>query len=195
MCVFLGGHFVTPGCFFFHWHRFSPLHVWIGQEFVRLIALIIPVKFLIIMIHAKSLKNFLGRLFDQLSWKNIHFWYVQGLYMQNCLYKPCNYQKLTFFHDNWSKSRRKNFSGTSHVSYWSKNWRGWSGISIAPTLDRFRRVEATNKTNDERSNPVSRSVPLKKNAHFLILQELILICTVFLTMNQTFWIVKKFIKG
>ena len=60
MWFFLGGHFVTPGCFFLHWHRLSPLHVGIGQEFVRLIALITPVKFLISMIHAKSLKIFLG---------------------------------------------------------------------------------------------------------------------------------------
>ena len=35
-------------------------------------------------------------------------------------------------------------------------------LSIAPAPDRIRRVEATNDTNEERSNPVSRSVPLKK---------------------------------
>ena len=70
------------------------------------------------------------------------------------------------------KVAQENFSGTSHVSYWSKTWRGWSGLSIAQTLDQFRLVEATNNANEERNNPVSRSVPLKKNAHLLTHQKI-----------------------
>ena len=54
-------------------HRLSPVHVWFGQELVRLIALINPVKVLNNMIHPKSLKKFFSRLFDGLSSKILIF--------------------------------------------------------------------------------------------------------------------------
>ena len=47
VCVFLGGVFLTSGCSFLQWHRLSSLHVWFDQKLVRLIALMIPVNFLI----------------------------------------------------------------------------------------------------------------------------------------------------
>ena len=63
------------------------------------------------------------------------------------------------------KSPEKFFSRTSDVLYCSKPWRDWSGLSIAPILDRIRRVEATNDANEERRTTIPPEVPLKKNAH------------------------------
>ena len=72
-----------------------------------------------------------------------------------------------FFTTSHRKVARENFSGTSDGSYWSKSWRDWSGLSIAPTPERIRRVEATNDVNEEKSNSMSRKLPLKKNAQVL----------------------------
>ena len=82
---FLGGPLEESWSSFLHWHRLSPLHVWFGQQLVRLIALINPVKVLNNIIHPKSLKKFLRRLFDSLSSQNDHVWDFQGLYKQICL--------------------------------------------------------------------------------------------------------------
>ena len=52
---------------------------------MRLIALINPVKVLNNIIHPKSLKKFLGPLFDRLSSKNANVLDFQGLYKHICL--------------------------------------------------------------------------------------------------------------
>ena len=82
---FLGGSLEESWSSFLHWHRLSPLHVWFSQELVRLIALINPVKVLNNIIHPKSLKKFLGPLFDRLSSKNANVLDFQGLYKHICL--------------------------------------------------------------------------------------------------------------
>ena len=164
---FLGGHFVTPGCSFHHWFCLSPLHVWIDQELVRLIALITPVKFLINMIHAKSLKKILGDFLINCREKMLIFGSYKACISNFAYTSLATTKNQYFFTTIDQKAAQEIFSGTSHVSYWSKTWRVWSGLSIAQILYRFTRVEATNDANEERSNPVSRSVPLKKKRTFL----------------------------
>ena len=83
-----------------------------------------------------------------------------------------NTKNQHLFTTSHRKVAQEKFSGTSDVSYYSKPWRDWSGLSIAPTPDRIRRVEATNDANEDRSNPVSQSVPLKKKTHFCWLKLL-----------------------
>ena len=60
------------------------------------------------------------------------------------------------------KSFVKFFSGSSGLSYWSKACSIRSGLSIAPTLDRFGRVQVKNDTIEKRWRPVSQFPPLKK---------------------------------
>ena len=71
----------------------------------------------------------------------------------------------------YRKVLRENFSGSSGISYWSKACSGRSGLSIAPTLDRFGRVQVENDTIEKRWMPVSQFPPLKKNAHFLTVEK------------------------
>ena len=54
------------------------------------------------------------------------------------------------------------FSGCSELSYWSKACWVRSGLSIAPTLDRFGRVQVKNDTIEKRWSSVSQFPPLKK---------------------------------
>ena len=56
----------------------------------------------------------------------------------------------------------KIFSEASGISYWSKACSGRSGLSIAPPLDRFRRVQVKNDTIEKRWRTVSQFPPLKK---------------------------------
>ena len=60
------------------------------------------------------------------------------------------------------KSFVKFFSGSSGISYWSKACSGRSGLSIAPTLDRFGRVQVKNDTIEKKWRTVSQFLPLKK---------------------------------
>ena len=75
-----------------------------------------------------------------------------------------NIKNEHFFATSHRKVIWENVSGTPDVSYWSKVWKGWSGLSIAQARGRIRRVEATNNANEERMNSMLRSVPRKKHA-------------------------------
>ena len=91
-----------------------------------------------------------------------HFPLVKVIVSKIAYIKLENSKNEHFFTTKHRKVARENFSGTSDGSYWSKSWRDWSGISIAPTFERIRRVEATNDVTEERSHPMSRKLPLKK---------------------------------
>ena len=78
-----------------------------------------------------------------------------------------NTKNENFLTANHQKVAWKPFSRASNVPYCSKRWRGWSGLSIAPNLDRIRRGEATNDENEECRTTIAPETLLKKETHWL----------------------------
>ena len=63
------------------------------------------------------------------------------------------------------KSFVKIFSGSSGISYWSKACSEISLLSIAPTLDRFGRVQLKNDTIEKRWRTMSSFIPKNKRTN------------------------------
>ena len=81
--------------------------------------------------------------------------------------KSSNPQKMIIF--SWptiEKSFVKIFSGYSGISYWSKVCSGQPGLSIAPTLGRFGRVQVKNDDIEKKVEDGVTVSPPKKTAHF-----------------------------
>ena len=86
---------------------------------------------------------------------------VKVIVSKSAYIKLENTKNEHFFTSSHRKVARENFLGTSNESHWSKSWRDESGLSIASTPEQIRRVQATNDVNEERSNPMSRKLPLQ----------------------------------
>merc|ERR1712035_236183 len=67
-----------------------------------------------------------------------------------------------FLMAHYRKVVRENFSVSSGIPNWSKACLGQSGLSIAPTLDRFGRVQVKNDTIEKRRRAGSQFPPPKK---------------------------------
>ena len=100
--------------------------------------------------------------------------HVEFVWKTNDTLLPCNFikfslvvSKIAYKSRTIKKSGLKFFSGTLGISYCSKTCSKRSGLSIAPTPNRFGHVQAKNDTIEKEWITIPPEVPLKENAQVM----------------------------